>query len=154
MRLRALFLAVALLAVPVTVALAHDFNLGKLKIHHPWAGATPAGAKVAGGYVAIRNYGDEPDQLISVSSDVADMVQIHSMSMENDVMKMAEVTDGLEIKPGETLALKPGSFHIMFMGLKAPLVEKATFKADLTFAKSGTVTVDFMVEAKAQHDGP
>jgi periplasmic copper chaperone A len=153
MRLRALFLAVALLAVPVTVALAHDFNLGKLKIHHPWAGATPAGAKVAGGYVAIRNYGDEPDQLISVSSDVADMVQIHSMSMENDVMKMAEVTDGLEIKPGETLALKPGSFHIMFMGLKAPLVEKATFKADLTFAKSGTVTVDFVVEAKAQQDG-
>ena len=153
MRLRALFLALALLVVPVSVAIAHDYKLEKLKIHHPWAGATPAGAKVGGGYVAITNYGDAPDTLLSVSTDVADMVQIHSMSMENDVMKMAEVTDGLEIKPGETLALKPGSFHIMFMGLKAPLVEKATFKADLTFAKSGTVTVDFVVEAKAQHDG-
>jgi copper(I)-binding protein len=81
------------------------------------------------------------------------MVQIHSMSMENNVMKMAEVPDGLEIKPGETLVLKPGAFHIMFMGLKAPLVEKESFKADLTFAKSGTVTVDFTVEPKGQHSG-
>jgi periplasmic copper chaperone A len=153
MRLRALFLAVALLAVPVTVAFAHDYKLEKLKIHHPWAAATPAGAKVGGGYVAITNYGDEADTLISVSTDVADMVQIHSMSMENNVMKMAEVPGGLEIKPGETLVLKPGSFHIMFMGLKSPLVEKESFKADMTFAKAGTVTVDFQVEAKAKHHG-
>ena len=64
MRLRALFLAIALLAVPVSVAIAHDYKLEKLKIHHPWAGATPAGAKVGGGYVAITNYGDEADTLL------------------------------------------------------------------------------------------
>ncbi len=153
MRLRALFLALALLAFPVSVAIAHDYKLERLKIHHPWAGATSAGAKVGGGYVAITNDGDEADTLLSVSTDVADMVQIHSMSMENNVMKMAEVPGGLEIKPGETLVLKPGSFHIMFMGLKAPLVEDARFKADLTFAKAGTVAVDFVVQAKGEHDG-
>lgn len=153
MRLRALFLAVALLAVPASAALAHDYKLGKLKIHHPWAGATPAGAKVAGGYAVITNYGDEADRLISVSTDVAGMAQIHSMSMENNVMKMAELPDGLEIKPGETVVLKPGAIHIMLMGLKAPLAEDARFKADFTFAKAGTVTVDFVVEAKGQHEG-
>lgn len=147
MRLRAFILA-ALLLIPTAVC-AHEYKVGTLVIEHPWARATMPGAKVAGGFVEITNNGTEAERLLSVSTPVSQVTQIHSMSMENNVMKMAELPDGLEIKPGETLVLKPHSFHIMFMGLKEPLQENIQFDAEFTFAKAGKVSVEFMVEAQA-----
>ena len=67
--------------------------------------------------------------------------------MENDVMKMAEVPGGLEIKPGETLVLKPGSFHIMFMGLKAPIAKDSMVPVTLVFEKAGSIDVEFKAAA-------
>jgi copper(I)-binding protein len=69
------------------------------------------------------------------------------MKMESGVAKMRPVKGGLEIKPGETVELKPGSFHIMFVGLKKPLSAGDHFKATLVFEKAGTVSVDYDVRA-------
>ncbi len=142
------FLAAWLICVPLGVS-AHEYKVGGLVITHPWTRATPAGAKVAGGYLTITNTGSEPDRLVGVKTDVAQMSMIHSMSMENGVMKMAEVDGGLEIAPGQSVVLKPKSFHVMFMGLKEPLMENVMFDASLEFAKAGLVKVEFMVEAAA-----
>ena len=68
------------------------------------------------------------------------------MSMDNGVMKMRPVSGGLEIKPGETVVLKPESFHLMIMGLKQPIEQGKPFQASLTFEKAGTVNVEFAVE--------
>ena len=68
------------------------------------------------------------------------------MKMDNGVMKMRPVAGGLEIKPGQTVKLDPGGYHVMFMGLKQQLKEGEHFKATLDFAKAGKVDVDFTIE--------
>jgi hypothetical protein len=130
-------------------AVAQDFQAGSLKIWHPWSRATPNGAKVAGGYLTVTNTGSEPDTLTGGTFDEAGGVELHSMSMEGGVMKMGPVDGGLVIKPGETVALKPGGYHLMFTGLKDPLKKGETVKGTLTFAKAGSVPVAFSVESLA-----
>ena len=69
------------------------------------------------------------------------------MAMENGVAKMRPVEGGLEIKPGETVQLKPGSFHVMLMGLKQPLDKGQKIKGTLQFEKAGKVEIEYTVEA-------
>jgi copper(I)-binding protein len=140
-------LLAAMVALTATAAFATDYKVGSLEIKHPWARATPKGAPVGGGYMTITNKGTAPDRLVSFSSPAAGMPQIHEMKMENGVMKMRPLAKGLEIKPGQTVELKPSSYHLMFMGLKQPFVKGKKVKATLTFAKAGKVEVEFDVES-------
>jgi copper(I)-binding protein len=146
--IRSLLLAVVVAFVASTVQ-AHEYNLGSLKIAHPWARATPKGATVAGGYLKITNTGTAPDRLIGGSAAFAGRFEIHEMSHQGDVMKMRHLPRGIEIKPGQTVELKPGSVHLMFMELKQPLVkdQKPRPKGTLVFEKAGTVEVEYAVEA-------
>src|SRR6266581_230067 len=88
---------------------AYDYKVGALEIDHPWSRAVPKGATVAAGYVTIKNTGTEPDRLVSGSTPVAGKFEVHEMSMDKGVMKMRPVPAGVEIKPGETVELKPQS---------------------------------------------
>lgn len=123
------------------------YKVGDLTVASTWTRATPGGAKIAGGYLKITNNGKSPDRLVSVTSAGADRVEIHEMSMTDGVMKMRPLTDGLTIKPGETVELKPGGFHMMFMDIKQPLKQGDTLKATLKFEKAGTLDVSFSVNA-------
>ena len=67
------------------------------------------------------------------------------MSMDNGVMRMRALTQGLEIKPGQTIELKPGGYHLMFMQLKTPNVEGERIKGSVTFRNAGRVEIDFAV---------
>jgi uncharacterized protein YcnI len=129
---------------------------GALNIEQPWSRATPGGAKVGGGYLRITNGGTTPDRLVGGSFPLAGKVEVHEMRMEGDVMRMKPVEGGLEIKPGATVELKPGGFHLMFMDLKEPLKEGQTVKGTLTFEKAGSVAVEYAVRgmggvAPAEH---
>jgi len=140
-----------------STAYAYDYKVGALEIDHPWSRAVPKGATVAAGYVTIKNTGNEPDRLISGSTPVAGKFEIHEMSMDKGVMRMRPVQGGVVIKPGETLELKPQSFHIMMTGLKQPIEKGKPFKGSLVFEKAGEVEVDFAVEgvgasSPAAHD--
>lgn len=117
---------------------------GDLVIEAPWARATPGGAKVAGGYVKITNTGKQADKLIGGSIPAAGSVEVHEMATVNNVMQMRRL-EGLEIKPGETVELKPGSYHLMFMQLKEGLTAGQTIKGTMIFEKAGTVNVEFFV---------
>lgn len=128
-------------------AIAADYKVGAVVIDSPWSRAVPKGAKVAVGYMMIKNTGAEADRLISGSTPVAGGFMVHEMTMENGVAKMRPLPSGLEIKPGETVELKPGSFHIMMTDLKQPIQRGKPFKATLKFEKAGDVDVDFTVEA-------
>ncbi len=156
--LQELSLAIAITAMAIGAAFAHDYKLGNLEIMHPHARATLPGAPVSGGYMVIRNTGDAPDRLISASVDFAGKTEIHEMAMENDVMKMRELADGLEIPAGGEVVLKPGGYHVMFMMLKEQLNEGESRKATLTFEKAGSIEVEFAVEnieamKKMDHSG-
>jgi hypothetical protein len=129
-----------------TAVLAHDYEIGDLSIGHPWIRATPKGAQNAGGYMKITNNGNEADRLVSGTVAGAKIFEVHFMSVENNVMKMRRLDDGLEIKPGETVELKPGSYHVMMMGLDGGYEEGPKVPGTLTFEKAGTVEVEFAVE--------
>ena len=121
------------------------FKLGDLTVTSPWTRATPGGAKIAGGYLKITNNGSSADRFVGAKSDATDHVEIHEMSMSDGVMKMRPLANGLEIKPGETVELKSGGYHLMFMDLKQPLKQGDTFKATLQFEKAGSLEVNFSV---------
>ena len=142
------FLAAALLLVITgTGIFADDYKVGKLQISQPWTRVTPKGAQVAGGYLKITNTGTTPDRLTGGSAEVAKRFEIHEMSMENGVMKMRELKDGVAIAPGATVELRPGSYHIMMMNLSRPLAKGERVKGSLTFEKAGKVDVEFDVQA-------
>lgn len=132
------------LATPV---LAGDYKAGDLAVMQPWARATPSGAKVGGGYLAITNNGKTADRLTGASMSDADHVEIHEMKMDGGVMKMRPLPNGIEVKPGQTVTLAPQGNHLMLMGLKAPLKQGETVKGKLTFEKAGSVDVEFKVNS-------
>lgn len=141
------FACAALVAViAVGPVRAEDVKAGDLVISQAWSRATPKGAKVGGGYLTIENKGSTPDRLTGVSSDVAGNVQVHEMSMQNGVMKMRPVENGLTIDPGKTVKLAPGGYHLMMTDLKAPLKEGEKVPVTLDFEKAGKVTVSLQVE--------
>ena len=131
-------------AVPVRAA---DYDVGTIHIAQPWAQATPKGATAGAGYMTITNNGTAPDRVSCVASDASAQCQIHSMTMDGGVMKMRPVEGGLEIKPGETVTLKPASLHVMFLDLKQPLEEGKTVKATLKFDNAGTIDVAYPIAA-------
>ena len=106
---------------------------------------TPGGARVAGGYMVITNNGNESDRLIGGASEIAPRFEVHSMEMVDGVARMAEVEGGLEIPPGESVALEPGSYHVMFMNLATPVTADEPVSGTLIFEKAGEVAITYAV---------
>jgi len=144
MKYTAILLAAAL-ALLAGGAAAEDYSVGTLQIGAPWARATPPGADIGAAYMTITNKGTAADRLIGGSATVAGRFELHQMSMEGGVMKMRPVEGGLEIKPGQTIELKPGSLHAMLVGLKEPLRQGQRIKGTLVFQNAGKVDVEFAV---------
>lgn len=126
---------------------AGDYDLGSIQISQPWSRATPKGAASGAGYMTLTNKGTAPDRVSCVSDDASTQCQIHSMTMEGGVMKMRPVDGGLEIKPGESVTLRPGGSHMMFLALKHQLEQGQTVKVTLKFDHAGTIDVDYPVVA-------
>ena len=147
--LRSTLIGAATSAFLVGSAFAQDasrsYKAGSLVIEAPWARATPAGARVAGGYVKITNTGQQPDRLMGGSLPVAADMEIHEMTMSNGVAKMRKLEQGLEIKAGQSVELRPGGYHLMFTGLREGLKEKQTIKGTLVFERAGSVEVEYRV---------
>ncbi len=136
--------AIATFALP---AFAHDYKVGSLEIGNPWTRATPPSAQSGGGFLTITNKGTTPDRLVAVRTTASNKAEIHEMRMDGNVMRMRELEKGLEIPPGATVELKPGSYHLMFMELKAPFAKDAKIPATLVFEKAGSVDVELSVAA-------
>jgi copper(I)-binding protein len=126
---------------------AATVSIGALKIENAFARPTPGGATIAVGYLTIVNSGSSPDRLVSLTSDISAKTQIHEMKMDNGVMEMRELTDGLAIPAAATVALNPGGDHIMFVDLKHPVKPGDVIHATLIFEKAGTVDVPFKAAA-------
>lgn len=121
---------------------------GDLMLKGAFARATLPNQPVAGAFLTISNTGSQDDVLVGVSADFAGRGEVHEMAMEGETMKMRELPDGLVIPAGETVELKPGGYHLMFMKLNEPLVEGDTVEATLEFQNAGSVTLPFSVQPK------
>ena len=126
-------------------------------VSNPWARATVQGQKGAGVFMTLTSTVDT--RLMSASSPVAAFGQVHEMRMEGDVMKMHALKEGLEIPAGKTVELKPGSYHVMLMDLKTPLLKETTIPVTLVFIDAKgvetktelTVPVNAMAHMQMSH---
>jgi len=134
-------------ALFVSLAWAHEFQLGDIHIGHPYARATLAVQSSGGAYLSLENTGKTDDRLVRVETGVARSAQIHNMEMAGDVMKMREV-DAIDLKAGSKMAMKPGGgYHIMLVGLNQQLKAGDQFMMTLYFAKAGKIDVSVHVQA-------
>ncbi|WP_273203065.1 copper chaperone PCu(A)C [Marinobacter subterrani] len=137
-----LFASSALTATP---ALAHDYTKGDLKIDHPWSRPTPPGTPMGVGYMSISNTGGSDIVLVGARTPRAERVSIHESSMQDGVMRMAPVKGGLDIPAGETVELKPHSFHLMLENLGSPLRENEAIPLTLNFEGAEDMKVELTV---------
>ena len=119
---------------------------GAIRVTTPWLRETATGQSAGGGFLSISNSARTADALIGGTSPVAAKVEVHTMSMDGGVMRMRPLKDGLAIPAGQSVDLKPGGLHIMLIGLKRPLKRGETVPVALSFAKAGTVMVQFTVQ--------
>jgi|SRR5471032_195801 copper(I)-binding protein len=139
-----LLVAASLAATP---SFARDYRIGSIEIVEPWSRATPSTAPSAGGFLTLTNKGDAPDRLVAIESPAAKQAEFHEMKMDGTVMRMRELENGIVVAPGQTVELKPGGYHVMFIGLKAPFVKDQKVAATLVFEKAGRIDVEFQVDA-------
>jgi len=109
-------------------------------ITEPWARAAPAGGQSAA-YFTITNTSDQADSLVSASSKVAGMVQVHETTVDGSGVAEMHQVPKVDIPAGEGVVFKPGSYHVMMMGLTQDLVVGQTVELDLVFERAGHVTV-------------
>jgi copper(I)-binding protein len=129
-----------------------DIKLGSLKIEDAKARATVPAQKMSGGFMKIENKGGA-DKLVAASSSVSKTVELHTMSMEGNVMKMREIK-AIDIPANGKIELKSGGLHLMFIDLKEQLKPGSTIKVKLKFEKAGEVEVPFKVMGHPAHGEP
>ncbi len=126
---------------------ATPYALAQVQVTDPWIRGTVPLQEATGAFMQLQSPKDT--RLTDAASPVA-RVEIHEMSHQGDVMRMRQI-EGLDLPAGKTVALKPGSYHLMFMGLKAPLKEGESVPLTLTF-KDGSgkqETVELSVPVRA-----
>lgn len=139
--------AIATFGIAVQPVTAHEFTIGDLIIEHPMVFETPRSAMSGGGYLIVTNNGTSSDRLIDVRADFP-RVKLHTTEETDGIARMMHV-EAIEIPAGETVALEPGGFHVMFMGLNGdPFEVGEEIAATLIFERAGRVDVVFKVEAR------
>ncbi len=131
-----LFAAVLAMGQPV---LANEIMFGPLQFRAT-VGSMPSSAA----YVSITNHGKMADRLVGVTSNLARKTELHKMEMDNGVMKMRQVEGGIDLLAGKTIHLAPGGYHVMLVGLAAPLTANRIFEITLVFQNAGEKTVKGM----------
>jgi copper(I)-binding protein len=146
MNIRLFIAALGLAAVSVCTS-AQTSKGAPPTVERAVARATAPGQPNGGGYLTLKG-GGSGDRLIGAQADVSKSVELHTMTMEGDVMRMRQV-DAIDVPAGKTVELKPGGQHIMFVGLKSPLKAGDSFPLTLRFQNAGDVTVNMKVESPA-----
>ena len=118
--------------------------MAQVTVTDAWTRATAPGAKIAAGYLTIKNAGKTPDKLVSASSPAAGKVETHVTVKDGDVFRMREVK-GYDIPAGGSFELKPGGAHLMLMDVKAPLKEGDKVPLTLRFEHAGEVKTELQV---------
>jgi copper(I)-binding protein len=144
MKVKAL-IAVVLAVVCSAATFAHSHKTD-ISIMKPWARTSAPGAPSAG-FMMVKNTGDKDDVLLSVSGDFAKKMEVHQTKAVDGVMKMIHQEDGVRIPAGGEVLFKPGSYHLMFMGLNKNFEEGETYTVVLTFEHAGEMTLELPVKA-------
>ena len=146
----------SLLAATVISVISSAVLAGDIIIHDPYARVSSKSAKSGAAFMAIHNHSSESDVLISVESNVAQKVELHTHKEVDGVMKMIKLKDGIIIPGMGHHTLKRGGDHVMFMGLTQSLQHGDEIVVTLIFERSGsvklTLPIDLERTGKVKHD--
>lgn len=131
------FFLLLLLCIPT-------LGMAQVEIEKAWTRATPPGAKMAAGYLTIRNKSASADKLRSVTSPAAARVETHVTVKDGDIVRMREVK-GYDVPAKGVLELKPGGAHLMFVDIRQPFKDGEKIPVTLWFEKAGEVKLEFQV---------
>nr|WP_321457650.1 copper chaperone PCu(A)C [uncultured Cohaesibacter sp.] len=145
-------IGVLALGLSCIAAQAAEWKVGPITVSAPFARASAGMANAGGGFMQISNEGDA-DKLIAASADVGHVTELHTHIKDGDVMRMRAV-EAIDVPAHGEVALKPGSYHVMFMKLKAPLKEGESFPLELTFEKAGKVTIEVPIAGVGAKSAP
>ncbi len=126
MQFKTLTLGVVLATCLLTTATAQTVD-----VKNAWVRSSVQGQKATGAFMTLT--AKDGAKLVSASSPVAGLVELHEMTMDGDIMRMREVPGGLDLPAGKAVDLKPGGYHIMFLDLKAALPASSTVPLTLVF---------------------
>jgi copper(I)-binding protein len=126
---------------------SHGHHAGDIRVENPWSRPTPPGTPVGVGYLTLHNGGDQPLILSGAESPRAGHVSIHQTVMEEGVMRMQPLADGLEVAPGARQVFKPHGHHLMLEQLNKPLVEGEQIPVTLQFRGGQTLHVKLQVRS-------
>lgn len=118
--------------------------LAQIDIENPWSRATAPGAKLAAGYMVIRNKSASADRLIGASSPLAARMETHVTVKDGEILRMREVR-GYDVPAKGSYELKPGGAHLMFVDIKRPFKEGDKIPVTLRFQNAGEVKAEFQV---------
>lgn len=147
--MKSLFILLALLLASATTSAAEPAAL-PISIAHPYSYPTAAPGVPGVGFFTLTNTGKKADRLLAVSSSAADSVEIHQSRVENGVMQMRAITQGVALPAGKGVVFGSGALHLMLFDLHAPLVVGDQLPLALTFEHAGTVMVQLQVEPREQ----
>lgn len=122
-------------------------TLGSLEISQPWARSASASSLEGGGFFTLVNKGGAADRLIAASSPAAERIEIHAIKVVGGDIEMRPLENGLAIHPGSTATFKPRGYHLLLIGLKAPLGPGGAVPVTLTFEKAGSIDIELAVAA-------
>ncbi len=142
-----LCLGLVLISAPGAHAGNTEMQVGDLSITNIWARATAPNAKTAAAYMKITNNGNTPEMITAVSTPVAKKAELHQTTMTDGVMKMEHAAHTM-IKPGESLVMEPGGYHLMMMKVTEKLVAGETMTMTVTFKNAGPVIFEMDIKKK------
>ena len=122
------------LSILLAVVLAAGAQAQTVEVKNAWVRATVQGQKATGAFMQIT--APAASTLVSISTPVAGVAEVHEMKMDGDVMRMRPLTKGLELPAGTAVQLQPGGYHLMLMELKLPLQKDTTIPITLTLQNS------------------
>ncbi|MDP5309245.1 copper chaperone PCu(A)C [Paracoccus spongiarum] len=114
--------------------------MGDLTIEHAWSRATIGADRPGVFYVEITNAGSADDALVGIATPAAGMPMLHETVVTDGIASMPH-SMSVPVPAGQTVALAPGGYHGMLMGLVTALKEGGSFPVTLTFQRAGEVTV-------------
>jgi copper(I)-binding protein len=126
-------------------ALAHGASPEGIQVSEAWMRATPPQAPTAAGYLTVVNRGARPDRLVSITSEAAERVELHSSDLRGGVMRMRRVDDGVALPVGARVTLAPSGAHLMFIAPRRPLQPGQVVTATLRFAHAAPQVVQFKI---------
>ena len=135
------------LACSTLAPMALADNHGTVGVSDPWTRPTPPGTPMGVGYMAISNHTHEEVRLVGAQTPKAGHVSIHETVMDGDIMRMQTVKGGLAIPAGETVKLKPMSYHLMLEQLNSPITEGEPVPVTLEFEGAGPMDVELRVQS-------